>query len=87
MTKKIWEKINPATAAIAKAPCAIMVKNTLNALIKMMALLGTLFLFNLDNFFDKEYYNPGPRDSDGSKYPAQVLQPGFNMLFGIKYRM
>ncbi|MCP4216487.1 MAG: TonB-dependent receptor [bacterium] len=39
----------------------------------------------LDNVFDTEYYNPGPRSADGVKYNARVMQPGFNFMIGLTY--
>ncbi|MBP7651856.1 TonB-dependent receptor, partial [Candidatus Dependentiae bacterium] len=48
---------------------------------------GLEFNIKIDNLLNKKYYNPGPREADGSKYPAKVLQPGFNMLIGIRYRI
>ncbi|MCP4156412.1 MAG: TonB-dependent receptor, partial [bacterium] len=39
----------------------------------------------IDNPFDTEYYNPGPRSADGSKYNARVLQPGLNFMVGFTY--
>ncbi|MBI9066336.1 MAG: TonB-dependent receptor [Salinivirgaceae bacterium] len=39
----------------------------------------------IDNVFNTEYYNPGSRSADGVKYTARVLQPGMNVMAGIKY--
>ena len=39
----------------------------------------------LDNITNTQYYNPGARSANGTKYMARVIQPGFNFMTGISY--
>ncbi len=41
----------------------------------------------MDNITNQEYYNPGPRSANGTKYNARVLQPGFNFMAGLSYSL
>ncbi len=44
---------------------------------------GLELTLKADNVFDTEYFNPGPRDADGTRYNAKILQPGLNILVGL----
>lgn len=36
----------------------------------------------VDNLFNTKYYEGGPRDANGTNYPARVQQPGRNIMVG-----
>lgn len=46
---------------------------------------GLDFNVKLDNLTNTEYYNPGSRSANGTKYMARVLQPCFNFMAGLSY--
>jgi outer membrane receptor protein involved in Fe transport len=54
--------------------------------INMLGYIDGLDMFvRFDNLTNTEYYNPGSRSADGSKYTSHVLQPGFNFMAGFSY--
>ena len=57
-----------------------------NAINLFGAAEGLDFNFKIDNVLGSEYYNPGSRSANGTKYTAVVLQPGFNFMTGLSYR-